>query len=195
MTNPIHPHNGHILGQRVKSLRLARGLSQRQVGEALGMNPDYYSKIERGYIARPYPRTIQALATLFRVEPTRLDPDFVPPAETGASTPTPKPSRPTSTPRVSRGRPLDPLMVHLAEAVHAYDPNALAEAGRFQSELGLGSTDAVAVMLSDGALMLLRRKQDWADYLVQHGDLARLPAALDALAAISDPLPQETPHA
>lgn len=200
MTKPIHPHNGHILGQRVRSLRLAHGFTQAHVARAAGITEAGYSRIEHGRVACPRPETIQAMARLFGVDPTDLVSSFVPPKPKdegpGArdKVKPPKPPRPQVVPRASLARPLDPAIVALADAVLAYDPDAVAVPSRIRSEMGLGSTDAVAVLLSNNTLMLLRHKQDWADYLAQQGDLARLRPALEALAAVPDAAPPRPRH-
>jgi len=51
---------GKTLGERLRSLRLARGLSQREVGDALGLDASYISRIETGK-APPPPGIIDRL--------------------------------------------------------------------------------------------------------------------------------------
>jgi len=51
---------------KVEFLRRQKGLSQTQLGFAIGINPNLISQIERGW-RRPYPKLLQALATYFGV--------------------------------------------------------------------------------------------------------------------------------
>jgi len=51
---------------KVEFLRRQKGLSQTQLGFAIGINPNLISQIERGW-RKPYPKLLQSLAAYFGV--------------------------------------------------------------------------------------------------------------------------------
>jgi transcriptional regulator with XRE-family HTH domain len=79
------------LGRRCAELRVAKGLTQEQLAELLGVETRYLQGIEAG--ARNFTmRTLIALASRLGVEPSAL---FEPPTSTEA----PRPGRPRRKPR------------------------------------------------------------------------------------------------
>jgi transcriptional regulator with XRE-family HTH domain len=71
----------------LKSLRLCRGLSQRQIAVALGIHEATYCRIERGWLTRPPAELDARLQKVFGPEWTweRLMADAVPPVPDGAA--------------------------------------------------------------------------------------------------------------
>jgi len=58
-------------GQRVRSLRSLRGMTQERLAEKSCISPEYVSKIERG-LASPSFKAITRLASALGVKPARL---------------------------------------------------------------------------------------------------------------------------
>lgn len=56
-----------LLGQRIKELRKARGLSQDQLSEKVGIDSKHLSRIELGK-SFPYMETLEAIASALEVE-------------------------------------------------------------------------------------------------------------------------------
>jgi transcriptional regulator with XRE-family HTH domain len=54
-------------GDIVKRLRKARGLTQQQLAQALGLNHNTIYNIESGLTRAPYWQTVKSLADYFRV--------------------------------------------------------------------------------------------------------------------------------
>jgi transcriptional regulator with XRE-family HTH domain len=50
---------GKTLGDRVRAKRLAEGLTQRQLGEKLGIDPGTVQAWEAGAVTRRYPRLVR----------------------------------------------------------------------------------------------------------------------------------------
>ena len=66
------------IGQRLRTARLARGLSQAQLARAAGLSSQAVNQIERGVHPAPRFTTIAALARVLDVTPSWLvstDPD------------------------------------------------------------------------------------------------------------------------
>lgn len=62
----IAPGVAQVFGQRLRSLRIARQVSQEVFSESIGISQTYLSAIERG-IKFPGPRTIEAIAKTLQV--------------------------------------------------------------------------------------------------------------------------------
>ena len=62
------------LGKTIKQIRTSKGLTQRQVCEAAGMNITFLSRIENGRKAafRPTAATITKIATAMNEDPAEL---------------------------------------------------------------------------------------------------------------------------
>jgi transcriptional regulator with XRE-family HTH domain len=56
-----------LLGQRIRELRKARGLSQDKLSEKISIDPKHLSRIELGK-SFPYMETLEAIATALSVE-------------------------------------------------------------------------------------------------------------------------------
>ena len=56
-------------GERLRQLRTSAGLTQEQLAEAAGLTVNAISALERGERQRPYPHTIEALATALDLVP------------------------------------------------------------------------------------------------------------------------------
>lgn len=70
---PIPPDDyvAALLGARVRLAREARGLTQAQLAEVLGLQHPWISKVERGLL-QPNPGRLRALAVVLDVCPTYL---------------------------------------------------------------------------------------------------------------------------
>ena len=60
-----------VLGGRVRALRLARGLTQQQLADQLGVNHPWVSKVEAGRLA-PTPGRLRALCQVLACCPSLL---------------------------------------------------------------------------------------------------------------------------
>lgn len=60
------------LGQRLRELRKAKGMSQGEVADHIGINFTYLSKLETGVTARPGEKIILALAKVLDADPDEL---------------------------------------------------------------------------------------------------------------------------
>jgi TetR/AcrR family transcriptional regulator, cholesterol catabolism regulator len=60
-----------ILGERLRAMRLAKGLTQNDVAKRAGFTNTYISKIERGAVALP-PSTLSRLGKALRVSPEKF---------------------------------------------------------------------------------------------------------------------------
>ena len=63
---------GEIIGKRVRELRLARGMSLRQLASRIGMSHATIQKLEKGSIPDPGIETVLALAGALGVAPNEL---------------------------------------------------------------------------------------------------------------------------
>jgi transcriptional regulator with XRE-family HTH domain len=61
-----------ILGERIRELREARSLSQRELARRAGVDHSYVSKIENGRTEVPSVDTLRALATVLEVEEVEM---------------------------------------------------------------------------------------------------------------------------
>lgn len=62
-----------ILGELIRSLRKARGLTQAQLAEAIGVDESYISKIEKGKLSyTPSEETLRLLAQVLDADPLEL---------------------------------------------------------------------------------------------------------------------------
>jgi len=61
---PMRPYDTGMLNERIRGLRLARGLTLQQVGDAFGISRGSVSSWESG-VNQPDPRKLQRLAELF----------------------------------------------------------------------------------------------------------------------------------
>ena len=61
-----------IDGAKVRTLRLARVLGQRELAECAGVTRETIAKIEGGQRVRSYPATIRKLAAALGVKPREL---------------------------------------------------------------------------------------------------------------------------
>lgn len=59
-------------GESVRQLRLARGLQQKQLATAIGLEATYLSRIETGRVPPPSEETIRAIARVLDTEPEPL---------------------------------------------------------------------------------------------------------------------------
>jgi transcriptional regulator with XRE-family HTH domain len=59
-------------GQRLRDLRLARRLNQKELAAAAGIDVTYLSKVENSRMEPPAEETIRRLAGALEVEPTEL---------------------------------------------------------------------------------------------------------------------------
>ena len=59
--------NKTLLGARIKELRKAKGLSQDQLSETIGIDPKHLSRIEVGK-SYPYMETLESIAKSLNVE-------------------------------------------------------------------------------------------------------------------------------
>ena len=68
-------------GQRLRRLRMGRGLSQVALADRTGMDRSHIIKIETGRIMIPAPETVQRLASALGVPPVELAPvaELLPP--------------------------------------------------------------------------------------------------------------------
>lgn len=55
------------LGERIRQLRLARGVSQRDMAAAIGVSPAYLSALEHGRRGRPSWATLQKIIGYFNI--------------------------------------------------------------------------------------------------------------------------------
>lgn len=60
-----------VVGKNIKSIRLARGLFQAQLGEMIGVNQRTISGWERG-VRNPSPEEVRQLAKVLRVAPAEI---------------------------------------------------------------------------------------------------------------------------
>lgn len=60
-----------VVGKNIKSIRLARGLFQAQLGEMIGVNQRTISGWERG-VRNPSPEEVRMLAKVLRVAPAEI---------------------------------------------------------------------------------------------------------------------------
>jgi AcrR family transcriptional regulator/DNA-binding XRE family transcriptional regulator len=67
----IEERRAGILGQRLRAMRLAKGLTQDDVAKRAGFTNTYISKIERGAVALP-PSTLSRLGKALRVAPEQF---------------------------------------------------------------------------------------------------------------------------
>jgi transcriptional regulator with XRE-family HTH domain len=146
------------LARRLRELRQARGLTQRQLAEASGINRSTLQNLELSRVTRPWQHVINALADALGVAPDDLTTDVFDPAN-------PKQPRfvePSEPP--AQVAPLPPAhlaLAALAAAVRAYDPLA---------EVAIdGEGPAVACWLSNGQLCYFRDRHGWAHYLRSQG--------------------------
>lgn len=66
------------IGRRMRTLRIARKLTQAQVAEAAGIETSFYGQVERG-ANTPSVKTLLAVARALKVPPAHLLPDGGPP--------------------------------------------------------------------------------------------------------------------
>lgn len=64
-----------MVGERIKKLRLARGLTQTDLALMLGIKQPKISEFERGK-RKPNKRMVLALSVFFKVSVIEIDPDF-----------------------------------------------------------------------------------------------------------------------
>ena len=55
------------LGERIRQLRLARGVSQKEMAAAIGVSPAYLSALEHGRRGRPSWATLQKIIGYFNI--------------------------------------------------------------------------------------------------------------------------------
>lgn len=67
---------GDGYGKRLAALRMSRGMSQRELGEAVGVHGAYLSRIERGDRPKASEKVTRALARALGVPIADLDPDL-----------------------------------------------------------------------------------------------------------------------
>jgi transcriptional regulator with XRE-family HTH domain len=72
------------LGQRIRSLREARSLTQSECGERCGVGADVLSRLENGRYTNPGLRTLIRVAESLAVKPSELLPDSPDPAKHNA---------------------------------------------------------------------------------------------------------------
>lgn len=68
----IHNNGVKTIGERIKDLRKGRGLTQGDVGKAVGVTQEAISKLERTKGQIPMSDNLQALARFFDVDPDWL---------------------------------------------------------------------------------------------------------------------------
>lgn len=71
---PAHAPEGSP-GDRLKALRLARGLSQSEVAYKLHLRENAYSRIEQGYTTSPAPEILENLADVLGPEVLEIFPE------------------------------------------------------------------------------------------------------------------------
>lgn len=169
------------LATTLRQLREARGLTQRQLAQAAGINRATLQGLEQSRVFRPHRHIVDALADALGVEPDAITTDVFDPARPKNPRPVPssEPSEPSEAPRPT---PPPPSLVRLAQAVQAHDPTALVALDE--------DGPAVAVWLTDRTLLYLRSARAWADHLRSVGV-----APPDDLAAIELPRPPEQSRA
>jgi transcriptional regulator with XRE-family HTH domain len=156
------------LARRLRELRQARGLTQRQLAAASGVNRATLQNLELSRVTRPWQHVINALADALGVAPNDLttdvfdpanpkQPRFVEPSEPPAQV-APVQVAPV---QVAPLPPAHLALAALAAAVRAYDPLA---------EVAIdGEGPAVACWLSNGQLCYFRDRHGWAHYLRSQG--------------------------
>ena len=61
-----------ISGEKLKRVRDARLLSQRELADKAGLSPTTILKLEADRVAEPHPRTIRKLAHALEVDPAEI---------------------------------------------------------------------------------------------------------------------------
>lgn len=60
------------IGENIKQLRLARGMTQEELANRLGVKKSAISKYEKGHVVNLKRSTIEKLATALNVQPTTI---------------------------------------------------------------------------------------------------------------------------
>ena len=153
---------GTALANRLRELRAQRGLSQRQLATASGVNRATLQNLELSRVARPFRHVLDALAKALGVEPDALTTEVFDPANPKQPQRAELPTEPPPPP--VQAAPIPPArsaLLALAAAIRAYDPLA---------EVTIDDDGpAVACWLSSGELCYFRNRQGWAHYLRLHG--------------------------
>lgn len=151
------------LARRLRELRQARGLTQRQLAEASGVNRSTLQNLELSRVTRPWQHVINALADALSVKPDDLTTDVFDPANPKQ----PRLVEPSEPPaqavpiQVAPLPPAHPALVALAQAVRDFDPLA---------EVAVDDDGpAVAAWLSTGELCYFWNRHSWAAYLRERG--------------------------
>ena len=61
-----------IDGEKLRTVRDERLLSQRELAEKAALSPTTILKLEAGRVADPHPRTVRKLARALDVEPSKI---------------------------------------------------------------------------------------------------------------------------
>lgn len=198
----VHPARGKPpkpvseLGERLRFLRQQRGLSQDELAARIGKARSSIRNLEDGTVERPHQRLVDAIAVALGVSPDDLTTATIdaPTPALRYEPPRQKPIQTAPSPRTRRTRRTPPATLRrLAEAVQAYDPDALVVAGHIESDIGLSGMDAVCVLFEHGEIALFRNRDHWIEWLTHHGEAGRLREALDAAAQLPAPPPPPAP--
>ncbi|HEU4743368.1 MAG TPA: helix-turn-helix transcriptional regulator [Meiothermus sp.] len=90
--------------KRLKELRQAKGFTQKEVAEYLGMKTEQYQWLERGRNKNPQLKTLYRLALVFDTDLKDLLPSIYEPGEKPAAEPAAQPA-----PRKARRKQQDPV--------------------------------------------------------------------------------------
>lgn len=71
LTHEVEEERSRLLGARLQGLRRSRGLSLKQVAEAVGLSPSFLSMVERGQTDLSLSR-FSRLTEFYRVQPSEL---------------------------------------------------------------------------------------------------------------------------
>jgi transcriptional regulator with XRE-family HTH domain len=151
------------LARRLRELRQARGLTQRELADKSGIHRGTLQDLELSRVARPRQHIIDALADALGVEPNDLTTDVFDPANPKQPrfTASPEPPAQIAPVQAAPPPPAHPALLALAAAIRAFDPLAEVEVDE--------SGPAVAVWLSNGQLCYFRDRHGWAHYLRSQG--------------------------
>lgn len=156
----VLPHVGEV----VRKLRLARGLSIREVAEAAGLSPSFLGAVERGESDIAVGRLAQVarvfghdVASLLGYVARQSQPHFI---------------RPEERVRMARGKGIDFTAIRIPGTTLELMVATLAPRSRFDDVVTHAGTDILFVV--EGELVLV---VDGADYPMSEGDCAVWPSS------------------